>query len=143
MKFLIGLSDQSFLYFLLIISFLFFMIDVSTLKCKIYCNPGFYLFLYLHHLLAAFLYFGWLSKNKSILIFYDFLIFLIILHWFTNDQKCICTQIVNYYCGIADDEGFHDIFYFTGIKQNQWFNNFIYSYLIIAFIYSAFKITRF
>jgi hypothetical protein len=75
------------------------------------------------------LHIGWISSSKIILEFYAFTIFLIVLHWFTNDQKCILTQIVNYYCGFPDGETFHDIFYFLGMKQKDGFNSFIYSYL--------------
>jgi hypothetical protein len=94
----------------------------------------------MHHLIAVFLYIGWLSASKTVLMFYIFAVGLIILHWFTNDQKCILTQVINYYCSYPDAEGFHDIFYFTGMKNQSWFNTFIYSYLIIAIVVSVYKI---
>lgn len=130
-----------FLYLLLFFSFLSFLIDIYDNPCFYQQRSlGLYLFLFGHHFLALFLYFGWLSSSPTILLLYCFTVFIIILHWITNDQKCVLTQVVNYYCNLPDREGFHDIFYYIGFKQKSWFNNFIYSYLIIAIIISIYKL---
>lgn len=139
----ISISDQYFFELLFGLAFISFLYDIQTNTCfqegqtK---NLGLYLFLYFHHVLALFLYIGWLSNSVNVLLFYCFFLVLIVLHWITNDQKCVLTQIVNYYCGFPDEEGFHDIFYFVGMKQKTWFNTFIYSYLFFVFVLSIYKI---
>jgi hypothetical protein len=136
-----SISDSKFFSLLFLIAFVSYIYDFETNVCFVKTKQmGLHLFLYFHHVVALFLYFGWLSSSKTILILYAFTIFIIILHWFTNDQKCIITQIVNYYCGLPDAEGFHDIFYFLGMKQQDWFNSFIYSYLGFVFIITLYKI---
>ncbi len=139
---MISIPDRYFIPLLFLLAFVSFLWDITHNICfqKESKSIFLYLFLYFHHLLALFLYFGWLSANKNILIFYCFTVFLIFLHWMTNDQKCVLTQIVNYFCGADDREGFHDIFYFIQIKQKDWFNIFIYSYLIFGFMISVYKI---
>lgn len=138
---MISISNTYFIPSILILSFVFFVFDVETNICfQTNKNLSLYLFLYFHHVLALFLYIGWLSASKTILLFYVFLVLLIIVHWITNDQKCILTQIVNYYCELPDAEGFHDVFYLIGMKQQKWFNTFIYSYLFFALIVSIYKI---
>jgi hypothetical protein len=137
----LSISNEYFIPLILILSFLFFVMDIATNKCFLQPKSfGLYLFLYFHHIVALFLYIGWLSASKTILFIYLFLVFIIVVHWVTNDQKCILTQIVNYYCGLPDAEGFHDIFYLTGMKQQEWFNSFIYSYLLIASIVTIYKL---
>jgi hypothetical protein len=137
-----SIGNTNFFSLLFILSFVSYIYDVETNQC--FSNSkqsiGVNLFLYFHHVVALFLYIGWISSSKIILEFYVFTIFLIVLHWFTNDQKCILTQIVNYYCGFPDGEAFHDIFYFLGMKQKDGFNSFIYSYLGIVFVITIYKI---
>jgi hypothetical protein len=97
-------------------------------------------FLFFHHLLAVFLYFGWLSPSPVFLGLYILLVLLVVFHWMTNHQKCYLTQIINRYCGYDDGEGFHDLFYIFKMKQQNWFDRFIYSYLLFTFILSLLKI---
>jgi hypothetical protein len=135
-----SLSNTKFFILLFVLAFISFIYDIQTNICfESHQSPSLYLFLYFHHVVALFLYFGWLSSSKTILLIYAFTVFLIILHWFTNNQKCILTQIVNYNCGLPDNEGFHDIFYFLGMKKQTWFNPFIYTYLVLFLIISLYK----
>ncbi len=138
---MIGLSDKNFIFLCFSLAFIFFVIDLSTSKCLWRSEPLWLIgFLYLHHLLAIFLYIGWLSSSNTILTLYIFTVLIIILHWFTNNQKCVLTQVINYFCSYDDSEGFHDIFYFVGLKNQKWFDLFLYGYLIIAILISGYKI---
>jgi hypothetical protein len=140
-NFFLSVPRRKFILVLLCLSFLFFVVDIITNPCFSSAKPiGLYLFLFFHHVVATFLYIGWIAASKTILLIYVFLVWVIVVHWITNDQKCILTQIVNYYCGSPDDEGFHDIFYVIGMKQQSWFNAFIYSYLLLTSFYSLYKV---
>ena len=131
---MIVLANSEFWILIFVLSFLSFIYDIKTNVCfKLNKSFGLYLFLFFHHFLAVFLYIGWISNSKFILIFYCLFVSIIILHWITNEQKCILTQVINYYCNLPDEEGFHDVFYFIGMKQQKWFNSFIYIYLITVF----------
>lgn len=52
----------------------------------------------LHRLLTIFMYFGWLFNNKIVSIVYILILLTIIVHWLTNDWKCILTEYENYIC---------------------------------------------
>jgi hypothetical protein len=142
---MVGLPSSSFWILIFLFSLLSFTLDISTNECfKNYrrTTAGLYVFLFFHHFLAAFLYIGWISNSKFILIFYCLFVIVIVLHWITNEQKCILTQIINYYCKFPDEEVFHDIFYFIGMKKQTWFNTFIYAYIFVSFLISLFKISE-
>jgi hypothetical protein len=142
--------QNKFIPFIFYASIIFFLLDVITNPCfldfftdnqNLLKKFSMLEFLFLHHLLAVILYFGWLSESKLFLEFYVLLVLLIVFHWMTNDQMCILTQIINWFCGIDEREPFHDIFWLTGMKDQNWFNSFIYTFLIFGFIISLIKIS--
>ena len=149
----LSIQDNQFLLFIFYASILSFILDISTNSCfknlfsenNVETNNlkkiSILEFLFLHHVLAVYLYFGWLSSSKFYLEIYVGLVLVIIFHWMTNNQKCILTQIINWYCGYNDHEWFHDIFWITGIKSKTWFNTFIYTYLTFGVILSLVKIS--
>ena len=79
---------------LFLLSFLEYIFDIFT---KMECNTFIgHLFLYFHHIVAIYIYFGGVLFNtKYHLIFMLFLIY----HWLFNDLKCKLTEYTNYYCG--------------------------------------------
>jgi hypothetical protein len=141
---MVGFSNSSFWILIFLFSLLSFILDISTNECfKNYKRSiGLYMFLFFHHFLAVFLYIGWISNSKFVLFFYCLFVTAVVLHWITNEQKCVLTQIINYYCNLPDEEVFYDIFYFIGMKKQPWFNTFIYMYIFFAFLISLFKISK-
>lgn len=142
-----SLPQDIFMNFILSLTLISFLIDVFTNPCFYKITPslrafGMLEFLYLHHLLAVILYFGWLSPSKIFLGFYILLVIIIIFHWMTNNQKCILTQIINRYCNYDDNERFHDLFYILNLKSKSWFDMFMYIYLFLAFVLSLYKISK-
>lgn len=151
---ILSLPEDLFIRFIFTLTLVSFLIDVFTNPCfnrSLFPSSnmdnlslrafGMLEFLYLHHLLAVILYFGWLSPSRIFLGFYILLVIGIIVHWMTNDQKCILTEIINRYCDYDDNERFHDLFYILNLKSKSWFDKFMYVYLIFAFILSLYKVT--
>jgi len=97
--------------------------------------------LFFHHVLAFYLYFGWLSSSSFYLKLYVSLVLIVILHWLTNKDRCILTQIINWYCGYEDAEPFHDIFWFIDLKSKKWYDIFIICYLMVGLIIAMIKIS--
>ena len=52
----------------------------------------------LHRFIWVIGYFGWIFNNKTILKIYLVFTVIILFHWFTNDWKCMLTQIENKTC---------------------------------------------
>lgn len=147
---ILSLPQDLFIRFIYTLTLVSFMIDVFTNPCfhktfDFSSTPissfGMLEFLYLHHLLAVILYFGWLSPSRVFLGFYILLVIIIIFHWMTNHQKCILTQIINRYCDYDDNERFHDLFYILNLKSKSWFDTFMYVFLFFTFVLSLYKIT--
>ena len=147
----LSLSNDNFLIFIFTFTLLSFVMDIFTNPCFLHLIDNenhatfekfsILQFLFVHHLLAVVLYFGWLSPSRTFLQFYVLLVVLILFHWMTNNQRCILTQIINRYCGYDDNELFHDIFYILNMKNQPWFDPFIYIYLFWGFTISLIKIT--
>jgi hypothetical protein len=136
-------------------SILFFLLDLSTNPCflqlPIILKQRFqmikliqtYLFLFIHHLIAIFLYFGWLFSSPYILGWYIIFVLGVMLHWITNKQKCILTQVLNRVCEYSDAEPFHDIWYFLGLKSKPYTNLLLVCYLFIGIIIAFYKISKY
>jgi len=151
---MIFIPKDKFILFIFYASLFFFVLDIFTNPCFIknffemedksnLKKISLLEFLFLHHVLAVYLYFGWLAPTKGYLEIYVILVLVVVFHWMTNNQKCILTQIINWYCVYDDGEYFHDIFWFLGVKeQNNWFNwMFIYLVLLFGSTYALIKIS--
>jgi hypothetical protein len=99
-----------------------------------------YLFLFFHHLIAIFLYFGFLFSNPYILGWYIIFVFVVMLHWQTNSHKCILTQVLNKVCMYSDGEPFHDIWYFLGLKSKPYTEYFLVGYLLLGISIAFYKL---
>ena len=95
--------------------------------------------LYVHHLFASFLYFGWISKRKNILLMHILSVFLVILVQILYKYKCPSTVIVNENCNINRDNYLRDFLYFSNIKLKKIY----YVYIFISFIISCIKLYNF
>lgn len=149
---MISVPKDKFILFIFYASLISFIVDIFNNPCFIQLfekdKDGYNLkkisileFLFLHHVLAIYLYFGWLAPTKGYLEIYVILVLVIIFHWMTNNQRCILTQIINWYCDYDDNEWFHDIFWFLGWKAKKWYDPFIYSYIGFGLIFSLIKIS--
>jgi len=96
------------LHKLIIILILFIVLliyDINTKYKTCIKNNFFKIFpiIFLHRLINVFMYTGWIFNNKKILYTYLFFIFLLIIHWITNKNKCILTDLENKICEFPDD----------------------------------------
>jgi hypothetical protein len=97
--------------------------------------------LYFHHFINIFANFGWLSNDRIILITYLLAPIIVLIHWNTNNNKCILTQMHNEICHQHEDKAFDDIFNLLQIKKHNWWNHWgHYVYLGICFAVALYKI---
>lgn len=118
---------------LLVFFFIQYSYDRVTSKCE--TNIGDIL-LFIHHLISAYVYLGFLFDPLYHLIF----ITIIIIHWLTNNNRCFISPLTNKYCGNPDDYRFRDILYFTNIST--LFPNVLYLILFIYIIYDCYIIYK-
>lgn len=128
------------LIFYVIIGIISFIGDIYTGRTHLYndCKEPIYTLslLFLHHLYASFIYFGWLSNHKNILILHIITITTAILLQFNNEMRCPSTDVVNNNCNINRVNYLRDFLYFTKIKTN----NLYYVYISFSFITSLVKL---
>lgn len=120
------LSD---LAIIIIIGIIFFLIDIKTFD---YCSSSVYPTLLLHHIVNIYAQFGFLSQDKILLKLYLITPLFVVIHWKTNNNNCILTELVNKECGY--NMYFRDIWYFLGLKQCKHYNIIHHVYLIVAWI---------
>ena len=134
------LKEYRELTFYAVIGIISFIADMYSGKQKLYnnCKQPVYtlLLLFLHHLYASFIYFGWLSNHKNILILHIFTITTAIFIQFNNEMRCPSTDIVNHNCNITRVNYLRDFLYFTKVKTN----NLYYVYVFFSFIISVVKL---
>ena len=132
-----------FLNIFVIIIYIFDITSTTTSKCINNSSNKYKIIsiLLLHHYLQLFSNFGWLFNNKYILIYYIFIPFITILHWYTNNNKCILTQIINKLCNNNEDVYFNDIFNMIGLKKYNIWNDYLhYIYLLFVIFYTIYKL---
>ena len=136
------LSEYQELTFYVIIGIVSFIADIYSGKNKLYnnCKEPVYtlILLFLHHLYASFIYFGWLSNHKKILIFHIFVTIIAVLLQLNNQMRCPSTDKVNNNCNINRVNYLRDFLYFTNIKKN----NLYYIYVFFSFIISCVKLYK-
>ena len=128
---------------IIIVGIFFYIIDVMTMK-------GHYLScqnmlvthttLIVHHIINIFAQFGWLSNNKYILYAYLPSPLIVILHWQTNNNKCIMTEYVNDQCNIEKGTYFRDLWFLLGIKKLKNYETIHRTYLIIGWLIALIKV---
>jgi hypothetical protein len=65
-----------------------------------------------HRILTIFMFTGWLFKNPVVLVLYLIVGVLLMLHWYTNDNKCFITQIENRLCEFPPNTPYNPIYYY-------------------------------
>lgn len=134
----------NFLYYIIIGGILSYMIDILTSPEEYYnkCinNPIFHTKLMIHHIMVIFIFFGWLSNNKYILSVYVFIPLIILIHWKTNNNRCVLTETVNNMCGLDKDEYIRDFIYLLGIKKTKYYDPLYKTLLVLIFFFVLFKL---
>lgn len=136
------------IFFLVLVSTIFFLIDIFIYSRDCldrYPNERtkVYSILWIHHLVAIFIIFGWLSTSRVVLYTYILLLIVVFLHWNLNNGRCIITQIVNRMCGYDEMAQFNDFFQLIGVKKYKiWDDYLVYVYIIIAVMISIYKLYR-
>ena len=127
--------------FFLLIGTISFIADLLSGK-NLYdnCNEHNYsiLLLYMHHLFASFIYFGWISKIKLILILHIATIALAIFIQSKNEMKCPSTVIVNKNCNIIKGNALRDFLFFSDIKGKNLYHIYLFTGILIS-IYKLYK----
>lgn len=113
------------LIFLVLISVLFFLRDKN--RCGV--GDG---VLFLHHFVNLFINFGWLSGNFYTLLLYAFAPLVTLVHWLTNNGKCILSVRHNELCGRPSNVPFDDFWNQLGLKKYGWWNHFGHYVLLAA-----------
>jgi hypothetical protein len=124
------------IYSLITLGFLCFIYDYYTYNYKYKnCKNNFFtiFILLIHHLYVSFLYFGWIFKDKNILILYIFIIFITIISQSVNENKCPSTLYVNINCNMPKMKQFRDILHFSNVKTKKTYNLIILTCFLIAF----------
>jgi hypothetical protein len=134
------LKEYNEIIFYVIIGIVSFIADIYSGKNKLYknCKYPYYTLtiLLIHHLYAAFIYFGWLSNHKNILILHLITVIIAIFLQINNEMRCPSTDIVNNNCNITRVSYLRDFLYFIKIKKE----NMYYVYIFISFIISCIKL---
>lgn len=114
------------LIYIILLGILSYLLDISTAPKRYYSKcinkTKFHLKLLLHHTIVMFIFFGWLSNNKYLLIIYVFIPFILIIHWKTNNNRCVMTEDVNNMCGLDKDEYIRDFLYIIGFKKTKYYD---------------------
>jgi hypothetical protein len=113
-----------------------FLLDASTNACrkKLVWNKAQYQLLW-HHFLSAFLHFGWLARNKLILLLYIGLSAVTLYFWLSTGY-CPITRTFDTACETKPGEYFHDFLYFSGLKELQGFDQ-LHTILLVTFLLFA------
>lgn len=122
---------------------IFYIIDILTIKghymnCRNTIKTNSVLLI--HHIINIFAQFGWMCDNKYILYAYLFAPLIVLMHWKTNDNKCVLTQYVNDNCNIDQKVYFRDIWWFLGIKKLKKYDLMHKSYLITVWFIALIKL---
>ena len=111
-----------------------YIIDIHMFPCD---NLKSKVLLYLHHLIDIYVYFGGFLFDPVIHLI---VVIITLLHWITNDNKCIFTELTNKECypDYQGYKGFNDFSRMLGLQDN--YPNISYYYIIFVIIYDLKKI---
>ena len=119
---------------------IFFILDLYDGKDNLYqnCKNRFLTLtvLLMHHIIASFLYFGWLSNNKYILRIHLISIIFALFLQFENNLTCPSTDYVNSKGGLSRNNYLRDFLFFYKIKEKELY----YYYVLLSFIISFYKL---
>lgn len=126
--------------FYISIGIISFLADIYGGKDKLYksCKEPYLTLttLFLHHIFASFLYFGWLSNHKEILRAHILSVLFVIFLQSQNNSRCPSTDYVNEKCNEKRISYLRDFLFFSQIKEKQLYD----TYIFISFIISCYKL---
>ena len=79
------------------------LVDISITYKNCSVKPSVTGLLFLHSFIWVYTYLGCLYRDKKLLMIYLITIFMIVLHWMSNDNRCILTTKVNMECNLNKD----------------------------------------
>lgn len=130
--------------FLIIISLLFYTVDVHILHSSHYkiCmnNWVFHIIQFIHHLIVTFAILGILFTDTTLLSIYIVFPFLVYFTQYLMDGRCFLTLIINKLCKTKENEYFKDITYMLGLKKMETLNKLQYIYVCFVWVFSAYKL---
>jgi len=128
----------------ILLGILSYLIDIYSSPLAYYSkcinNLQFRLKLLLHHIIVMFIFFGWLSNNKYILILYSLIPPILLIHWKLNNNRCIMTQTVNNMCNLDKDEYIRDFLYLIGLKKTSYYDPLYKGFLVFSFFFVLYKL---
>lgn len=134
------------LTYIILLGFLSYLADISTAPKNYYkkCinKVNFNVKLLFHHIIIMFIFFGWLSTNKYLLVLYAFIPFILIIHWKINNNRCVMTEDINSMCGLDKDEYVRDFLYLIGFKKSKYYDPFYKTFLLFTFVYVIYKLYK-
>jgi hypothetical protein len=134
------------LTYIILLGFLSYLADISTAPKNYYkkCinKVNFNVKLLFHHIIIMFIFFGWLSNNKYLLVLYAFIPFILIIHWKINNNRCVMTEDINSMCGLDKDEYVRDFLYLIGFKKSKYYDPFYKTFLLFTFVYVIYKLYK-
>ncbi len=116
--------------------FLIFVIQIiltlprfyNTCKSKTAYAWSHYFF---HHLFDVFLFWSFLFLTTKLEFGLHLLILIgVVIHWFTYDNKCILTVLMNRECGYPEDQWLDSIKNMLGLRNVNEYFNFIWMFLL-------------
>lgn len=125
------MNDLKLLKILILLYILAVCLDITYIYKNCIYKNGYKILpaILLHRLITIFMYFGWLFNNKIILFVYILLLSTIIIHWITNDWKCLITEYENYICDYPLNRKY-DMFGDKVLKNSQFSHMIILCILI-------------
>ena len=119
---------------LLIISVIQYLTDIQMYPCT---NMNGHILLFIHHVINIYIYFGaFLFNPFNHLI----IISLTVIHWITNDNKCILTERLNEVCypEYTEYKGFNDFSRMIGLQDA--YPDISYYYILLMVIYDIYRL---
>ena len=108
--------DRCITIIIIIISLIRISIDMTIKYKNCFYKKDVSFILFLHSFIWVFTYLGCLYTDKKILYIYLTTIFIIMLHWLTNKNKCIMTTFVNEKCNLHIDTTYDWLY----VSNNGW-----------------------
>ncbi len=101
---------------------------LQTCKSKTLYTWLLYIF---HHLFDVFLFWSFLFLTTEVEFTIHFIILIcVVIHWFTYDNKCIVTVLMNRECGYPEEEWLDSIKNMLGLRNVSEYFHFIWMFLL-------------
>lgn len=109
-----------------------FILDIMTNKCIKRLRLNNILTLLIHHLISATFILGWTIDNGLFITLYLLSFAGLFIYWKYNSNTCHLTTSINKTCDTIEDNKFHDIPYFLGLKSSKYLTLIYGCYLVFC-----------